>query len=228
MELEDIPAVAEVERQSFSTPWPVHAYRRELKDNRLARYMVARRTGPPLDPPDREMAAQDVGGPEPPPRSGGWLAFLRQLFGYGATSQTKTVSEKSERLVGYSGLWLMVDEAHITSIAVAPRYRGLGVGELLLVGVFDVALGMGAQYVTLEVRASNTLAQNLYRKYTFKETGVRRRYYSDNNEDALIMWSDPIDTPAFRAMLEERRRALIDRLLSPQTRARLRPHPAQG
>ena len=68
----------------------------------------------------------------------------------------------------------MVDEAHITAIAVAPAYRGLGVGELLLMGVIDVASGMGAQYVTLEVRVSNSLAQNLYRKYTFKETGVRQ------------------------------------------------------
>jgi [ribosomal protein S18]-alanine N-acetyltransferase len=226
MEMEDIPAVSEVERQSFSTPWPVHAYRRELKENRLARYIVARRTGPPIE--QRERPRQGASGSEQPPGSGGWLSWLQQLLGFGPTSQANTVSEKSERLVGYSGVWLMVDEAHITSIAVDPRYRGLGVGELLLLGVFDVALGMGAQYVTLEVRLSNSLAQNLYRKYTFKETGVRRRYYSDNNEDALIMWSDPIDTPAFRTLLEERRKALIERLLSPQTQAKLRPHPARG
>jgi [ribosomal protein S18]-alanine N-acetyltransferase len=226
MELEDIPAVADVERQSFSTPWPISAYRRELRENRLARYIVARRTGPPLPGPD-DLARG--GRPvESAPNPGAWRSFLRWLFGYGPESRPQSVSEKAERLVGYSGLWLMVDEAHITAIAVAPLYRGLGVGELLLLGVVDVALGMGAQYITLEVRVSNTLAQNLYRKYTFKETGVRRRYYSDNNEDALIMWSDPIDTPAFRSMLEERRKALMDRLLSPQTQAKLRAHPAPG
>jgi ribosomal-protein-alanine N-acetyltransferase len=122
----------------------------------------------------------------------------------------------------------MVDEAHVTSIAVSPPYRGLGLGELLFLALVDTSHEIGAQYMTLEVRISNSLAQNLYRKYGFKETGVRRKYYSDNNEDALIMWSDPLESPGFRQMVEEHRRGLLERLHSPKIQAELRARGAQA
>ena len=223
MQLEDIPAVMAVERQSFTMPWPANAYRRELKENRLARYIVARRTfavaggDPPSAPPSAPPA-------QPTPSSGRWRGLVRRFMGaLGAPAELPPLEgERSRRVVGYAGLWLMVDEAHITTIAVAPAYRGLGVGELLLLGLIDISREIGAQYLTLEVRVSNTLAQNLYRKYRFKETGVRRRYYSDNNEDALIMWSDPLGSPGFRQLVEERRQALLERLRSSRTLAELR------
>lgn len=224
MELDDIPAVAQVERQSFSTPWPVQAYRRELKENRLARYVVARRTGPPLA---AEVPLPPADQPVSPEATMGWRGLFRRFTGIGGALEAPR-STRAQRVVGYAGLWLMVDEAHITAIAVAPAYRGLGVGELILQRLFDISLDIGAQYMTLEVRVSNSLAQTLYRKYTFKETGVRKRYYSDNNEDALIMWSDPIDSPSFRAMLQDRREALDARLRSPRTRAELSARLAHG
>jgi ribosomal-protein-alanine N-acetyltransferase len=100
------------------------------------------------------------------------------------------VARSRDVIVGYAGLWLMVDEAHITTFAVHPEHRRLRIGERLLQRLFEVAAVMNAEWLTLEVRASNLPAQKLYEKYGFRRAGVRRRYYSDNNEDALIMWTE--------------------------------------
>src|SRR5262249_9164845 len=81
-------------------------------------------------------------------------------------------------------------------------------GELLLLALIHRAMEVGARWMTLEVRASNAVAQNLYRKYTFKEMGVRRRYYSDNGEDALVMWTDALDAESFRTALDQNERKL--------------------
>lgn len=215
MQLEDIPAVMKVERESFTMPWPGNAYKRELKENRLARYIVARRTGPPLrgDLPESTDAPQ---------RSLTFTERLREYFSGKQEPRTEQEEILERRVAGYAGLWLMVDEAHITAIAVAPAYRGLGIGDLLMLGMVDISRDIGAQYLTLEVRVSNTLAQNMYRKYGFKETGVRRRYYSDNNEDALIMWSDPLDSSTFQEMVENHRRNLMTRLRSSTIQSELR------
>ncbi len=102
------------------------------------------------------------------------------------------VARDGERIVAYAGLWLMVDEAHITTFAVLPEARRQRIGERLLQRLFDIAQELSAEWLTLEVRASNLAAQKLYEKYGFRRAGVRRRYYSDNNEDALIMWTERI------------------------------------
>jgi [ribosomal protein S18]-alanine N-acetyltransferase len=106
----------------------------------------------------------------------------------------------------------MSDEAHITTIAVDPNYQGHGIGELLLLGLIDRAKQIGARWLTLEVRVGNHVAQALYRKYTFKEMGVRRRYYSDNGEDALVMWTDPIESETFQKAVRLNRDALSRKL----------------
>lgn len=118
------------------------------------------------------------------------------------------VARERDKIVGYAGLWLMVDEGHITTFAVLPEHRRKRIGERLLQRLFDVAQDMGAEWLTLEVRVSNLPAQRLYEKYGFKRAGVRRRYYSDNNEDALIMWTDRIRDRAVRDRLAALRRAL--------------------
>lgn len=94
------------------------------------------------------------------------------------------------RVVGYGGMWLVMDEAHITNIAIHPRYRRRGLGELLLRCLMARAYLRGARRMTLEVRRSNRIAQRLYEKLGFRGVGYRRGYYSDNGEDALIMWKD--------------------------------------
>jgi ribosomal-protein-alanine N-acetyltransferase len=174
----DIAQVVEIERASFPTTWPRTAYRRELS-NRIARYLVAI---------DRAH--------EPVPRPRERRRTLAGLFRR-AEEQPPT----SEYIIGYVGAWLMVDEAHIVAIAVREAYRRRGLGELLLSEAIDQALDNGQEIVTLEVRRSNTGAQALYEKYHFLKVGVRRRYYSDNGEDAVIMSTPPIQSEAYRQRL---------------------------
>ncbi len=118
------------------------------------------------------------------------------------------VAREDGRAVGYAGLWLMVDEAHITTFAVLPDQRRRKIGERMLQRLFEIAEEMGGEWLTLEVRVSNLAAQRLYEKYGFRRTGVRRRYYSDNNEDALIMSTERIRERSMRDHLAELRRAL--------------------
>ncbi|MGI5892127.1 MAG: ribosomal protein S18-alanine N-acetyltransferase [Bacillota bacterium] len=95
-----------------------------------------------------------------------------------------------ERLVAYGGYWLIMDEAHISNIAVHPLFRGQGLGELLMRNIIVSSLSQGSTKMTLEVRESNSCAQNLYQKLGFVASGIRPGYYSDNNEGAVIMWLD--------------------------------------
>ena len=125
-------------------------------------------------------------------------------------------------VIGYGGLWLMVDEAHVTSVAVHPQFRGQGLGELLMLSLMEVALRLDARFVTLEVRVSNAVARKLYEKLGFRQAGIRPRYYTDNNEDAVVMWSDEVRAPPFRERLAERQRALAGRLTWTRSQPMLR------
>ncbi|MDP4105674.1 MAG: ribosomal protein S18-alanine N-acetyltransferase [Bacillota bacterium] len=98
------------------------------------------------------------------------------------------VLEVDKKVVGYCGVWVVIDEAHITNIAILPEYRGRKFGEALMQNLFDVAKTMGAKSMTLEVRVTNYVAQALYRKFGFQKGGLRKNYYTDNQEDALVMW----------------------------------------
>lgn len=98
------------------------------------------------------------------------------------------VVEVDQKVVGYCGVWIIVDEAHITNIALLPEFRGMKLGEALMAKVMELAREMGALRMTLEVRVSNDRAQNLYRKFGFEEGAIRKQYYTDNMEDALVMW----------------------------------------
>ncbi|ULO06635.1 ribosomal protein S18-alanine N-acetyltransferase [Paenibacillus sp. 19GGS1-52] len=100
------------------------------------------------------------------------------------------VMELSNHIIGYAGMWAIVDEAHVTNIALLEAYRGRKWGDRLLDELMKTAAFLGMISITLEVRASNEIAQNLYRKKGFRSAGTRKGYYSDNREDALIMWAD--------------------------------------
>jgi ribosomal-protein-alanine N-acetyltransferase len=115
-------------------------------------------------------------------------------------------------VLGYGGFWLLVDDAHIATIATHPQWRGKGVGELLLISLLDRAVELGAQRATLEVRVSNSTAQGLYRKLGFEIVSRRKRYYADNNEDAYIMTTPPLTGIEFQADLRRCRTQLYDRL----------------
>lgn len=99
------------------------------------------------------------------------------------------VAKLGGKIVGYVGIWLIVDEGHITNVAVHKDYRGQKIGDKLIKSLVELCRKNSILAMTLEVRSSNTIAQNLYKKYGFKTVGVRKEYYSDNKEDAIIMWN---------------------------------------
>jgi ribosomal-protein-alanine N-acetyltransferase len=140
MTLDDVPAVAAIDRASFSLPWSEGNFRSDLSGNPAAHLIVAER----------------------PARDGRGIA-------------------------GYVGYWLIIDEAHLSTLAVEPASRRQGIGRRLLQQAMRLAARQGAQMMTLEVRLSNEAAQELYRQLGFRTVGRRRRYYRDNLEDALLM-----------------------------------------
>lgn len=136
MTKDDIEGVLEIERECFSTPWSLEAFKMELK-NDIALYVVAR---------------------------------------------------YEEKVVGYGGLWNILNEGHITNIAVSEGFRDKGIGSKILSELIEICKKKSACSMTLEVRSNNEAAKHLYKKYGFEEAGVRPKYYADNNEDAIIMW----------------------------------------
>jgi ribosomal-protein-alanine N-acetyltransferase len=115
-------------------------------------------------------------------------------------------------VLGYGGFWLLAEDAHISTLAVHPRWRGLGLGELLLLSLLEQGAALAAYRATLEVRVSNQVAQGLYHKVGFEIVSRRKRYYADNNEDAYIMATPPFETPAFQAAVRQCRVQLYARL----------------
>jgi [ribosomal protein S18]-alanine N-acetyltransferase len=156
MTVSDLGDVLNIERVSFPSPWSARAYEYELRYNEMAHYFVAR----------LNVAASN--GHQD------WWVWLKQMF-------RPTPALMGSQLVGYDGYWLMAGEAHISTIAVDPRYRGRAIGELLLAHTIEDAVRRGSHVATLEVRVSNTSAQQLYLKYGFEKVGLRKAYYSDNN-----------------------------------------------
>ena len=110
--------------------------------------------------------------------------------------------DASGNLMGYAGTWQILEEAHITNIAVSPDYRRKKVGEALLTTIINDCRNNGIKYITLEVRVSNTSAINLYEKYGFKSLGTRKGYYQNNNEDALIMWTENMFYDKFKLIYD--------------------------
>lgn len=105
------------------------------------------------------------------------------------------------KIVAYGGIWVIFEDSHVTTIAVDPTYRGKKYGEVMLLKLIDEAIARGAAWMTLEVRESNVAAQQLYRKYGFTTVTTRKGYYSDNNENALVMWAGNLKGELYRARL---------------------------
>jgi ribosomal-protein-alanine N-acetyltransferase len=179
MQLADIPQVVAIDHLAFDPPWSARSYSYEVSESNYSHMVVL----------EQDAAAKPTNG---------WRRIVQNLSG---------VRDAEKRIIGYGGLWHIMDEAHISTIATHPDYRGRGLGELLLAGMIRRALTLKADYLVLEVRVSNTTAQNLYVKYDFKTIGVKRRYYHNNGEDAYEMhlYFDP---PNFRAAFEARFDAL--------------------
>ena len=115
-----------------------------------------------------------------------------------------TVMEKDGEVIGYCGMWVLFEEAHITNIAITPKERGNGYGKQLLLASMQVAASFGAEMMTLEVREHNTVAQRMYAGMDFLQQGRRKRYYSDTGEDALLLWNrNMLDTIEKNACLKQ-------------------------
>ncbi len=117
------------------------------------------------------------------------------------------VGRMEAEIVAYGGIWAILEDAHITTIAVAELHRGRGYGEAMLLRLVDEAITQGASWMTLEVRESNTVAQGLYRKYGFTTVTSRKGYYSDNDESALIMWAGNLKSELYRRRIAALREA---------------------
>jgi ribosomal-protein-alanine N-acetyltransferase len=134
------------------------------------------------------------------PRPWSATLFLSELAQ--RSSRRYRVATIGPMVVGYSGLMLADDEGHVTTLTVDPAWQHRGIGTLLLLDLVRAALGMGAKHLTLEVRASNAPAQVLYRRFGFAPAGVRRNYYAETGEDAIVMWVHDIDSEAYARRLE--------------------------
>ncbi|MBI2958372.1 MAG: ribosomal protein S18-alanine N-acetyltransferase [Chloroflexi bacterium] len=186
MREDDIPQVTEIDREAFPSQWPypAYAYKREL-NNKLASYIVAVEDGA-------------TWGNGQGNHNGSILQPLFRLFRQ--PRPPAEIEAPLQCIAGFAGVWRMLDEAHLTTIAVRGSRRRRGIGELLLVTVIDMAIQGGASVVTLEVRVSNQLAQTLYRKYGFKDAGIRKGYYSEDGEDALIMTTEVLTSEAYQSL----------------------------
>ncbi len=202
MTLADIPQVTEIERESFPTTWPQSSYRRELQSNNMARYLVIGETGA-----GAPGAFGDAAEPERRLGAGQVLRGMRRLLGRQTVGAAPAPAAAPNQLSAFLGLWFMLEECHVVTVAVRQARRRQGLGELLVITSVEMALKKAQDVLTLECRVSNTAAQALYEKYRFKTVGVRKRYYTDNNEDALIMTTPRIDTPDYRATFEHLRAA---------------------
>lgn len=132
-------------------------------------------------------------------------AYLTELSN---RSASYIVAREGENIVGYAGQWIIMDEAHITTLAVDPSRQGRKIGERLLLALIDEALYQNASHITLEVRESNRIAQSLYRKYGFEATALRKNYYTDTGENAVVMWANDIQHTLFQKRIEEHRAVL--------------------
>lgn len=124
-----------------------------------------------------------------------------------------TLFTQNGTLAGYAGCWHILEEAHITTIAIAPQFRKRFFAQSLLKRIIDDCYLAKIKYITLEVRVSNNPAINLYSKYGFTSFGTRKKYYQDNNEDALIMWTKNIFFDEFKQNYEKNIKELEEKIL---------------
>ena len=135
-----------------------------------------------------------------------WPAYAFEQELKGNRLARYVVARAGDRVVGFAGVWLMVDDAHVTTFAVHPDWRRQAIGRQLLLNLAELSVAIGARRMTLEVRVSNGAAQALYRSFGFEIVGRRPRYYTDDGEDALIMTTPELDDPRMRTIVDAERR----------------------
>ncbi len=197
MTADDIPTVRRIERAAYGSQWPATAFEAELR-NQLASYLVAVED---LVPADAATPGIDAPAPLVPPQRRGIAGWARRLL--------HLPEHEARRIVGFAGAWFMVDQLHITTIAVAPRDQRRGTAARLLLECVTMAQEAELPTVVLEVRPTNTRARALYERFGFREIGRRIAYYKDNGEDAIIMQTADLTSEEMRARLDSLRATLV-------------------
>ncbi len=191
----DVEDVEEAEREAYALPVSSQQFRHEFRQGRGTVFIVVR---------------QGVR----PPSNGVVTRKDRRPFPFSLLPAPLPEPEPALRqpVIAHAGILQQFDEAHITTIVVRQGFRGQGFGDMLMIGAVDVAHDMRARSLTLEVRVSNTVAQNLYKKFGFVFQGVRKHYYRDNQEDAYIMTTPDINDARYRELVRQHRQQLAQRL----------------
>ena len=207
LQAKDIDQVVAIEKEAFSSLWVSSSFKRDL-NNKRASYLVACF--------DEDVSPEEILAEIEPHESIGTVTptlWSRVLGRMGLSSNAETESEEKEAfdIAGYVSVWYQGDEAHITEIAVKESLRSRGIGELLLIGALEAAIEYGSKVMTLEARVSNFIAHRMYQKYNFKSVGIRKAYYSDNREDAVIMTTSPIDTDEYHKLFSNRQTTYLNR-----------------
>jgi ribosomal-protein-alanine N-acetyltransferase len=200
LRLDDIDQVIAIEKEAFSPLWVSTSFKRDI-NNQRANYLVAcfdEEISPEEMLAEIDSDPSDVDAEPPPPKF--WSRVLGRL-GLSSNDGPNT-AEDVFNIAGYVSVWYQGEEAHITEIAVKETLRGRGVGELLLIASLKASIEHGSKVMTLEARVSNFIAHRLYQKYSFKSVGIRKAYYSDNREDAVIMTTSPIDTTEYDTLFD--------------------------
>ena len=203
MRKQDIPQVSRIDREAFPTMLPPPNFERELRNQMTHLYVVC----------DEEKNVDWVDVPVTKAGTSGLMNRLKRWFNLDKSAENDSPQSEyyNDYICGYVGFWVMADEAHITTIAVREKLQRRGIGELLLFTVFNRAMELFANILTLEVRVSNTGAQNMYLKYGFKQMGVRKAYYTDNREDAYIMTTGDITSSECQSQIKELRQTHISK-----------------
>ena len=161
MHRQDIPQVTEIDHDAFPTEWPPTNFPREL-ENKLAYYIIAYE--------NKDTYPEKSPVPAGKETNPGLINRIRRIFSHSQAPVEDPPEEIS--ILGYAGMWIMADEAHVTSIASHKEHRHQGIGEVLLINLIELAMTKHARIVTLEARVSNLVAQNLYYKFSFDKLGV--------------------------------------------------------
>lgn len=189
MAVGDIDQVSEIERRSFTMPWSPLTYVYEIRQN-----------------PDSYMGVIELPDQPARPLIGAALERFQILL-----RPFKVNKSSNYSIVAYGGMWFKGGEAHISTIAAHPDYRGHKLGELMLLGLISQGLALDADQIVLEVRVTNEVAQKLYVKYGFRVVEVIPQYYYDNREDAYLMAVKPVDM-SYRQMVKKHLDALYQQV----------------
>ncbi|MDA0271107.1 MAG: ribosomal-protein-alanine N-acetyltransferase [Chloroflexi bacterium] len=181
MTADDVPAVRRIESAAYEDAWPSRIFETELQ-NAFAHYRAL------VELPDRE------------PPTGRFESIARRLS-----------RAPRDRVIGFMGVWYMIDQLHLVTIAIDPREQRRGFGQALMLECCALAGTAELNEIVLEVRVSNEPAQRLYESFGFRRAGTLKAYYKDNDEDAYVMLTGPLDAPALRERIEARRAAHLAR-----------------